>query len=57
LLVLWNQASISNGFHDIQWQTSRRVYMTLNDTSTTSESEVVSFKVTQHCSISIKHDR
>jgi len=30
-VVLWNQASISNGFRDIQWQMWRMVDMTLND--------------------------
>jgi len=31
LVVLWNQAYISNGFQDIQWRCDAMVDMTLND--------------------------
>jgi len=31
MVVLWNQASISNGFRDIQWRCDAMVEMTLND--------------------------
>ena len=31
VVVLYNQASISNGFRDIQWRMWRNIDMTLND--------------------------